>query len=100
VTLDRSASTAITGREPAPSAPSKSGSYGWLKWALIGGSIITVGGVAAWLVLRPGEQNRGTRNNGMSGWLKHKIGLAREDAEPRENRRRRRKGKRSKKGAG
>ncbi len=60
-----------------------------LKWGLIGGSVIIVGGVTAWLLLRSGSSGE-PRSNSFGEWIKHKIGLKDEKA-PRSNRRRRRR---------
>jgi hypothetical protein len=74
----------------AAPAPAKTGVSPLLRWSLIGGSIVLVGGVMAWLVLRSGGAPE-VASNGPLDWLKHKIGLRGEGA-PRANARRRKKG--------
>jgi hypothetical protein len=89
VTLDRATSAIVN--DTAPSAVTiesgaKKGSS-LLKWGILGGSVVVVGGVVAWLVLRGGGEQE-QRTNGAVDWLKHKIGLKGE-GKPRQNRRRR-----------
>ncbi len=85
----------ITATAPATA---KTGVSPLLRWSLIGGSIVLVGGAMAWLVLRSGGAPE-VASNGPLDWLKHKIGLRGEGA-PRANRRRKKGGRRSAKKGG
>lgn len=95
VTIERGAADAMqmpmdTITATSPAATSKTGVSPLVRWSLIGGSIVLVGGVMAWLVLRSGGAPE-VASNGPVDWLKHKIGLKGE-GRPRENPRRRKKG--------
>jgi hypothetical protein len=77
---------------PAAASPISKRQVSWIKWSLLGGSVIAVGGVVAWLMLR-NQDDTTRKNGGIMAWVQHKIGTA--PAKPRANRRgSRRKAKR------
>lgn len=97
--VDLDSSTAAIIGAPTSSVVSKvtsPTSRAWIKWTMIGGSVVVVGGVLAWWMLRtPSPSSTSPRPN-FSDWLRHKIGTKEPDKKPSREPRRNRKSKSSK----